>query len=152
MSKKLKKINQCILFEVLHSTWNWKLKMSLCGFHTCLHSDARDPCWDPEKGLNLWFFKAWHSHSFTTHSQKQGPGLLFTRNLSRLQCFIMVSRKTRRVSKVNTGGQLPEVGFDQFFVNKWFINRYQSFCTPSKSPQIPNLRGGSLEKCSLEPD
>ena len=34
------------------------------------------------------------------------------RNSSRFQCFIMVSRKTRRVSKVNKGGQLPEVGFD----------------------------------------
>ncbi len=43
------------------------------------------------------------------------------RNSSRPQCFRMVSRKTRGVSKVNKGGQLKEVGFNKFLVNKWLI-------------------------------
>ncbi len=69
------------------------------------------------------------------------------RNSSRLQCFLMVSRKTRRVSKVNKGGQLPEVGFDKFPVNKWLIIGISHFAHIRKAPQIgetkSNIRGVS---------
>ena len=62
---------------------------------------------------------------------------------------MMVSRKTRRVSKVNKRRQLLEVGFDKFLVNKWLINRDMSFCTSRRSPQIPHARGVTLEKCAV---
>ena len=46
------------------------------------------------------------------------------RNSSQVGCFIKVSRKTRRVSKENRGGQLQEVGFEPFLVSKMCINLF----------------------------
>ncbi len=37
--------------------------------------------------------------------------LFLIRNSSQVRCFIRVSRITRRVSKVNRGGQLQEIGY-----------------------------------------
>ncbi len=49
------------------------------------------------------------------------------RNSSQVQCFIKVSRKTRRVSKVNRGGQLQEFTNGQTWGMIGVTNMYQSF-------------------------
>ncbi len=41
-----------------------------------------------------------------------------SRDFSRLQCFVLVSRQTRRVTKVNRGGQLQIVGYEGYFWHK----------------------------------
>ncbi len=55
------------------------------------------------------------------------------RNSSQVQCFIKVSRKTRRVSKVNRGGQLQEFTRSRIWGILGVTNRYQSFCTTKKT-------------------
>ncbi len=55
------------------------------------------------------------------------------RNFSQVGCFIKVSRKTRRVSKVNKGGQLQEFSKSRIGGILGVTDRYQSFCTTKKT-------------------
>ena len=68
---------------------------------------------------------------FTPIVQETGACLqntLPSRNSSQVQCFIRVSRKTRRVSKVNRGGQLQEIGFGEYWVQKCLSSVCVSVC------------------------